>query len=383
MKRISIALAALGISTSIFAALPAATDPTEISVPQLAGGFIVGATAYYLEPSNFHGDSDYALLSSGFSPTFFSEIRHVDPEYDWGWGVNVGYEFPGTGNDINASYLHFDNDESDTISAVVPNSVTSDLFPIFFVSAIPSGMDSDAILRGKVDYDFDRVDLTVGQYIDVGCRLKLHPNVGVQYADIDRKLTTTENGIVHSTGIGPIVPLIYQFPYLAEARDRSDFQGFGPQMGIDASYYVGAGFGVLAHFKGALLVGDVDDKLDSFLTSPGFPPPPVALPALGTLNFASKTDSTRRVVPNLDGSLAADYTYCLSNQCMDNQSNLTLEVGYRVIHYFNAIDNTRFGVTTISYPAPNTIIIVPGTVTLHRTSDFALNGPYVSLTYHS
>ena len=41
--------------------------------------------------------------------------------------------------------------------------------------------------------------------------------------------------------------------------EESDFQGIGPLIGVDASYYVGMGFGIVGHFDSALLVGNIDE----------------------------------------------------------------------------------------------------------------------------
>jgi len=98
MKRLSLALAAIGLSTGALAAYPAATDPTVVSVPQLPGGFFIGATGAYLQPSDSNGDLDYASVDNfavinGTTAAFSSQVKNVEPGYDWGWGVNVGYIF--------------------------------------------------------------------------------------------------------------------------------------------------------------------------------------------------------------------------------------------------------------------------------------------------
>jgi hypothetical protein len=101
MKRLMIVLAAVGISSSSFAALPMDSSPSTINVPQLDGGFVLGVTGLYMQPSASNGDLDYASVNSAVSPNSQPNLKAIEPGYDFGWGVNLGYVFPGTGNDVN------------------------------------------------------------------------------------------------------------------------------------------------------------------------------------------------------------------------------------------------------------------------------------------
>lgn len=351
MKRLSIALAAIGLSAGALAALPAATDPTVVSVPQLPGGFVVGATAYYMEALPTNGDLDYASVNFGTSSTFFSELKEVEPGYDWGWGVNVGYIFPNTGNDINLSYFQLDTDDTDHIAVVTDTPVFGFILPIF--NEVTNFTGSFFFAAAKAEYDIHQVDLTAGQYIDIGCRLIAHPYAGLRWAQVDRDLDSFFVG----TGVG-----LVSFPFLA-VREKSDFDGIGPIAGIDASYYIYMGFGAVAHFDTALLVGNIDTDTDIFANQGGT--------GLTTPFFnALKIDDNNRVVPVLDAKLGLDYTYVFNN-C--ENSDLTLEVGWQVSNYFNAVDRV------------NTFVDATGAdfIQGRTTSDVGIQGPYVSLVFHA
>lgn len=347
MKPLSLALMALGLSANVFAALPATTDPTLISVPQLPGGLTIGGSAFYLQPSISNGDLDYATFNGGSSPNLASAMKSIDPGYDWGWGVNLGYIFPNTGNDINLNYLHFDSDDSGS-------ALTGNFFAGQFVEPINVIIESAPLTNAASptsNYDLDQVDLTVGQYIDVGCRLIMHPNAGLRWADLQRKLNSyyfTPLTLVGNPTLG-----------LAE---KSDFQGIGPLAGLDASYYLGMGFGAVAHFDSALLIGDMDSQTNMATTNT-FSFPPVNV-------FTFKSGQQYRMVPVIDAKLGADYTYVFNNT---SQSDLTLEGGWMVSKYFNAVDRLQ----ELFLP-----VIPPANIMGHKTSNFALQGPYVNLTLH-
>lgn len=357
MKRLALALTGIGLSASVFAAIPATTDPTLVSIPQLPGGFVIGGTAYYLQPSFSHGDLDYASVNAGTTSPFASSISAIDPGYDWTWGINVGYIFPNTGNDINLSYFTFDSDD-DHAFLVNPNLAFANIINV----SNPGGDLVYSAIASKADYDLDQIDLTAGQFIDVGCRLILHPNVGLRWADLQRKIETgyAFNTTTESPGKMPGQELL---SYATGVKEKSDFSGIGPLAGIDGSYYLGYGFGIIGHFDSALLVGNIDSSLDTatFTITGG-----TAFPVADAFN----ADSIARIVPVLDAKLGADYTYVFNNSA---DSDLTLEVGYQASKYFDAVD--RFYVAT---SASSGII----SSSFRRTANFGLAGPYASLTLH-
>lgn len=344
MRRLSLALSILGLSTSVLAALPATTDPTLVAVPQLPGGFVIGGSALYLEPSVTKGALDYAFFRESTTNPFSIRRLDVEPGYDWGWGINLGYIFPNTGNDINVNYFHFDVDDTDFAQGP-PGSISigeNVVNPIFYNRA-----------SAKSEIDLNQIDLTFGQFIDIGCRLQVHPNVGVRYLDLERKLDSYFQFFTLS-GI---------FSDDLNVNSKADFSGVGPLLGVDGSYYLGYGFGIVGHADTALLVGNADptDHLVNRL---------FILPTTSsTSNLTS--NSTRQIVPVVDGKLGADYTFVFNNNA---NSDLTLEVGYQVDHYFNAIDRhniLRQSGVPVSYTAVRNI-----------TSSLGLNGPYVNLTLH-
>lgn len=352
MKRVAIVLATLGVSISSLAALPATTDPTLIAVPQLPGGFVIGASAFYLQPSAHHGDLDYASVASGTSAIFAGSLKNVEPGYDWSWSLNIGYIFPNTGNDVNLSYFHLDTDNNDSISV----NDGSNIIPINFVN--PELEENVLNANAKAEYNLNQVDLTAGQFLDVGCRLILHPFVGLRWAEIERDLKS--RFVEFSAPSGGTLDDIFSI------NEKSNFDGIGPLVGADASYYIGLGFGIVSHFDSALLIGNIDSQSNVIHIDNIEEGNPSIL-----FTTQLKKDDIRRIVPVLDAKLGADYTYVFNNAA---NSHLTFEVGWMFSNYFNAVDRlsgaASGGITTTF-------------ITKRTTSDLSLNGPYVNITFHA
>ncbi|QLH41486.1 MAG: hypothetical protein HWD59_01330 [Coxiellaceae bacterium] len=361
MKRFATILSIGLISTATYAAYPAATNPTEVSVPQLPGGFVVGGTLLYLQPTPTNGDLDYATLTtinpvaSGQAFNTSTSVVSLDPSYTFGGGVNVGYIFPGTGNDINLSYIHLNSDDDST----TVNGANQFILPIntaiLPVIPFPGLAYSSSSATTSVQYNIDQVDLSFGQFLEVGCRLVLHPFAGARFAAIERKQQNNYVGTVSAPQFD-----INNNPLLQQTNQKSDFYGVGPLAGLDASYYLWRGIGLVGHFSGALMVGSIDAKQTATqaLTLGSFFGETVNL----TEDESIETNSSTRIVPAVDAKWGLDYTYLFNNSI---DSDLTIEAGYQVSQYFNAIDK---------------VSLLDGATS---TSNLGLNGPYISLTIHA
>lgn len=125
-------------------------------------------------------------------------------------------------------------------------------------------------------------------------------------------------------------------------------------MGVDASYHLGHYFNMVGHFAAALLVGNIDANGTDITIDSG-----------KIFSATSVTaDTQRRVVPAFDAKLGVDYTIPFKNTA--NGSSLSIEAGYQVTQYVNAIDR---------FQADN----VDTLRSLVVTSSVGFNGPYLSI----
>ncbi len=338
LKRLSLALLALGLSAPAFA------DST-VLVPSQHGGFKVGIDALYLRPTN--SDLNYATSIS--FPTNFSQgferNATVDPSYDWGFYAQVGYLFPCTGNDLTLAYTYLRSDETDSVVGVSGAGGTN--ISVLPLNAVFGG--SFGAAAGKAKFDLNVVDLEGGQRFTTGT-YDMRMFAGLRYANIDHQL--------QSFG----APFAGGSTTFGAQEFKSQFRGLGPRIGVDGRYCLNSGFGVDANLSTALLIGHVDGCYDAALTTGSGS-------GLTVTNFAAKNGSENRVVPVLEGKLGVDYTYIMDCRC---KSALTFEAGYQATNYFNADDHARVvntGGTSFAYQ--------------NNTSDVAFDGIYFGVKYYA
>jgi len=323
MKKITLVLAMMGLSTIALAGAPGnnmvAPTGTPVIAPDSTGMWSVGLEALYMDSNTNYQYAD--VTGTDGAGNFTQDNQSVTNNWNWGGEVDVSYMFPGSSRDVSASYTYLNFNNSDTVNGV--DNVNG------FILA---GQDS---AKGISDVTLNGATLTFGQLLTVGDRLSLHPFGGLQFADIDSDNSANfydddATGVVTQTGTSTI---------------DSDFTGVGPRAGIDASVHLGSGFSIVGTFAGALLVGSMDSHIN-------------LNDSIAAIHFDN--DSYTAIVPELDAKLGLDYMYAFNPN-----TSMNIQVGYQVVNYFNAeTDDTLDTVTTNS---------------INNTSDFGYNGPYLRL----
>lgn len=325
IKRLSLALVALGLSAPAFA------DST-VLVPSQHGGFKIGLDALYLRPTN--SDLNYATViepNSNFTGGF-QRNAYIDPSYDWGFYAQIGYLFPCTGNDLTLGYTYLRSDETDSVAAGTSGTV----------GVLPLGVIFGAA-TGKSEFDLNAVDLEGGQRFTTGA-YDMRMFAGLRYANIDHHLQTLAQPLLLGGVVGT-----HEF--------ESQFRGLGPRIGVDGRYCLSSGFGVDANLSTALLVSHVDAHYDETITSET------------PVRFQAKNGSENRLVPVLEAKLGVDYTYIMDCRC---KSALAFEAGYQATNYFNAVDRAR-------------VVNDAGTAFDYQntTSDVGFDGIYLGVKYYA
>lgn len=333
LRKVTLGLLALGVTASALAAhpgdvtLPAAQSGVNLTAPEQMGYWSFGVEALYFQPGGH--DNNYVQTETeqdvGIVDNEYDNTHSVDNDNDWGFRADVTYHFAGYGRDATLSYTHLDSDDSDSIS------------PIFTT-------DDDGVFTasGKADNDYDAVDLTFGQMIDVGTRVHLHPFAGVRYADIDVKNTAYDQFVDNEENT------------IDQDTDtlKSEFTGVGPRFGSDAEVTLGGGFSLVGRVGVSALIGDQDNKrteTENFYTDGG--------ETLSSVDNEYHTqDDHTRVVPEIDARIGAKY-----GMNFNQGTGLAFEVGYEATDYINAVD-----VSSVSYWDHTT-----------HDSDYTLQGPYV------
>lgn len=294
-----------------------------------------------------------------------------------------------------------------------PDSFPALLSLATLISA-PGFVFNDAFSRisSRLEIKNPTWDLDFGQTINVGCNFGMRWFAGLRYSHLEKKVDTTiattftgeagPEGITIDADAGDLIPLRdFTIVGTAELDDelsfvttdffhhRSKFIGVGPRFGFDIDYHLACCFGIVGSLSTSLLVGEVNNTFaerntltgtfaavsSTFPNQSGFTaldgePTPLFLPPFEA-NFATNTGlisfhqpNETRIVPNIDAKLGLEYSYSF---CNCPKTKVTLEAGYYVSHYFNAVDrSTDFGFDALAL----------GDL---RAIDLNFEGPYISI----
>jgi hypothetical protein len=302
IKRLSLALLALGLSAPIFAD---SSSPFAVTVPNQNGGFNIGLDALYLQPSA--GNLSYGTVYNGSTSTTGASIsgtvQTVDPTYHWGFDANIGYRIPNTGNDVNLDWTHLGN-MSNSSSSFAPAGGS-------FEQVGGNGVTyTTQAGYANTQFQYDAVNLDAGQAVMFGDYFKFHAFTGARYANLQQK----QDNIY-----GKTTDNVLQNTYLDQ---NSQFKGLGPQVGFDGRACLPYNFGLDASLTGSLLVGSIDSNASIQRI-------PTITDKAVVLSFTNNNND--RVVPALDGKLGVDYTINFNNA---DRSSMMIQAGYQVTNYF-------------------------------------------------
>lgn len=379
MSKLSAVFAAAALSASLgaYAATPTDAPAFGVNIPNLRGGIMVTLEGLLLRPTN--NDLDYATVNqttfSGFNTntpvvSIGNENQSVNPDYDFGFRVGVGYMFPDSGNDVQLNWTHFSH-SNDGSTTADPGEILVTGIGVPLLNPFPSdsGITGDVSANSNVDTKLDTVDLDVGQYVNFGTRLQARFFGGLQFSRVEQDSDNDYNA-VYTNDLLPPATLAYN----EDDHFDSKFTGVGPRFGVDTSYNVWNCFGVVGHVAGALLVGKVDTSTNNDVnigvSTGGEDPDQFSVDFPASID----TDNQWRVVPTFDAKVGLNYTWIFQNQ-----SALTLEAGYQVTEFFNAVDTYANTISVGSSVEGVPVVVVNGTS--KTTSDVGFDGPYLSLNY--
>lgn len=341
MKKLTLALATIGLgsSLSVSAALFTGNDQSTVSVPSLKGGFEVGVTGVYFDTN--YARNHLAIRDTSHHDTSQpnGDIIDVGYDYTFGWGANLGYIFPNTGNDIRLTYFQINTDDDE--SARKPHHGR-----LWTLSTHPDDDYQERVYKAHGDIEFDNytVDLEFGQRINVGCRLSLRVFAGVSYTDLEKEFHVKYRDHEEDEHI------------IEKNKFESEFWGIGPKVGIDSSFALGGGFGIVARAAVAAYIGELDTKTDITNLTFGH--------GFDKDSADAKLDDSDHVVTALDLKIGLDYSYQ-----MNSGSVVALEGGYWAKHYYDAVGNIQF--ISDHHDAMND----------YQLDDVSFHGVYLSLNY--
>jgi hypothetical protein len=277
VKKTAAAVLILSGSVACAGTMGPVCTPGTVTVPCEGTAWEIGGYALYLQAAQT-GPFAYLGLTNG-------AYNKVNSGWDWSFALEATYHY-ATGSDISINWDH----------------VT------FNADHLVSSLDNR-----HYESEWNAVDVELGQTVDLSATNKIRLHSGIQYARVNASI----NRGLEYTGY------------------NSDFNGFGPRVGLDMNYGLAKGFGVYLKGATALLAGT-----SSFAD----------LVTVGTLS-----GSRTVVVPEFEAKLGANYVYAMA------QSDLIFDAGYMWFDYLNVHHNTAT------------------TAGVVHDGSFAASGPYVGL----
>jgi len=234
-----------------------------------------------------------------------------------------------------------------------------------------------------VNFAFDNILLNAAKWYDYDPHIKTpffgdsHIQTrlmgGLSILKLNQTMTTTFSDYAGS----PATPYSYPLPpdpsFSFQLENVSRYLGVGPDIGFNVQYKTASGFGILAQVLGSLTVGTIKTQ-DNFtstsarLTSVG----------IGTSHQQITAPNATQIVFGADGKLGIFYDYQGTRL-----PNVTIELGYRLATYLNAIST----VNPNTLVQPGTVVITPefstGTMAIvstdARSRPFSFSGPFLDV----
>ncbi|MFY7697773.1 MAG: Lpg1974 family pore-forming outer membrane protein [Legionella sp.] len=311
LKKTAVAVLAFGSSAVFAGTMGPVCAPGNVTVPCEKTAWDFGIQALYLQPSLANGVGAYHVSST---PTAIN-AREVDSDWNWGFKLEGSYHF-STGNDLTVGWYHI-GDNSKTTHG--------------YDSIVKEAKTTVATDRFRVKPGWDAVNVEFGQHVDFGEFKKIRFHGGVQYANLKTE--------ARHTGKASVTGSTTPFNYSSVTTLRHS--GFGPRIGADYSYELGNGLAMYAKGASSILSGTSRTKSN-------------VTPELATALDVRQQESLSRtvIVPEVEAKLGMTYTWAMS------QGDLSLDVGYMWVNYFNA-----------QQTATNT------------DSNFGLSGPFAGLKW--
>lgn len=325
----------------------------------------------YVQP--YSDNLKYATFVSGTQPYFQSwHYLAIKPDHHPAFELGFNYAIPNTPYFLAANWTHLNSNDSSSKQA----STNTDLTTVEFVGP-PYEMSPPVFgikrVNSKVNFDFDDIYLHVAKAVDYDSSLRVKFFGGLNILRLNQTVTTTFSDYAGS----PATPYSYPLPpdpsFSFKTENVSEYLGAGPDLGLSVQYKMESGFGILGEFLGLLTVGTIKAQ-DNFtstsarLTSLG----------IGTSHQRITAPNATQVVFGADSRLGIFYNIQGRTFC-----NTTIEAGYRMATYLNAIST----VSPNTLVQPGTVIVTPefatGTMAIvstdARSRPFSFSGFFLNL----
>lgn len=382
---LTLALASSGyaaVVTPVALTQPASLPITNlIHIPDVPGSIDINAAALWLQPgaSNLNYITSITTMANGY-PAFDNEV--VKPSYQGAFEVGVKWNLPDLeAKSLALNWTHMRSSDSDTSGANGSSAILAPSYAIGYAgtTSTPTFLNTYyTYAKGKADFDYDVVNLSAIQRIDVGSRLSVHLFAGLSNADLGEKTSSYATGTSSALSQSGVVTDV---PAAFTQKVDAEFEGIGPRVGIAGDYDLYEGLNIDGMAAISALIGSQSTKTSinstgGFITNGNEAHDSDDATFGGTLQDnltyqTIKTDSSIQVIPAIDAKLGLNYQYYF-----DPCTMVVLSAGYEAAVYVNAIEQylpTELD-RTVATSLDAQIFGLSQTL-----SNYSVQGPYIKL----
>lgn len=354
------------VCTNIFAAIP-----NEVTTTNTNNRSSIYVGLLYLQPSS--SNLKYAVFVSGDQP--LSQSWHnqtLKPSYSPALELGYQYGIPQSLYNASIDWIHLHTNDSSSKQA----SQNTDVSTVEFVApAYDVGPAVFGIKRGasRVKFNFDSIELNFGKNFEFSPSVVARLFGGINVLRINQMLTTTFSDFAGTPPTSLSYGLTPDPFFNFQTKNVSKYLGAGPDLGFNVQYKSDYGVGVVGQFLGTLTAGtnSVTDNFSSRSTRL------LVGGMLSSQQSITAPDMTQ-VVPGFDAKLGLLY-----NHAWQNFLDVTIEAGYRMAYYMNAISDINPATLVQSGHSTITPEFATGTMAINSTDarnrPFSLNGPYIDI----
>lgn len=328
------------------------TRNATVIIPNLKSGFEFNIASVWLKPGA--SNLNYVILNKALptqSPTWHEQ--ELTPSFSPGFELGVRYILSGTpGQDINLDWTHLDTSTSDT---TVADNAEYFLGPDFEIG--PAGIPIRTA-TGNAKFDYNVINLDMGQYIGFGEHLTMRLFGGLSTGLLNEQTTATYSGTRAGTFAGP---------FSMTQKVYSDFTGAGPRAGLQVNYTADNGLGFMGEAAASALIGSINSTTtykgsgQELLTTYG-----------QTTNYQKITDqNVYQVVPGFDAKVGVTYKHAFARGEL-----LTIAAGYQAAVFINAISQYLPQTLVSGQPLESGGIFVA--TMSHTLSNYSVQGSFLN-----
>jgi len=336
--------------------------PLDVFVPATRPGLEITGGFLLLQPG---ADNLGFATTTTFLPVQNPQwaVHTLNPGYQPGFTFGARYTRPNSGKDIRTNWEHLRTNDSTFVPVSNLNtqwiSPFSQTGPSTSEAANEVGIFHLKAARGEVAFDYDLVNLDMGQTVNFGSSTQVRLFAGVTWARLQQQLVSTFYNDPNVVPQPPVVaPPNPDLQYIT-LNNTTSFTGAGPRLGLTTNHSLPRGFTFVGELSGAVLAGSMQPAQYSFAG--------VYEERVDSEQIASGRVS--QVVWTGDTKLGIGYT-----RRLPRGSIFTLESGFKAAVFVNPFSTYETSTNVL----PLDIGSLSTNSMRHTPSNFTLNGWYLS-----